>query len=370
MCWCKNIPAPTDTIFDSICNIEEILALKFFGLLSISRDNKNIRPRPSAYRLLDSIGYSFRRDQKPQTKATLLVRRNVAAQILLTFEMAGISVFTDSLTCDSIEPIYIASFAARQKEKASNPFGNTRFYGIFCTPQRAFIVYYLDEIGVFFQHELTLFHNFIQATGIEKTAIIMMGKSTAAIGAYLFETYSDVMPKKKFHTDSFARIFETTILPVYFIPIGETGSQILRCMLIPNYREAAAKAILLKGYQPPYKELPDTDTIHIHPPHYPVVIAIDMEVKRIDIALENAQKSGFKRIVVYALQEQIPFLQNHYREKEIDFMVINLNGFKNALEYDISLCRPSVKPFITKDGRYLDVTDFTSDRKIGKQSRP
>ena len=362
ICWCKNIPVLAGTSFNSLYSSTELSILKSIGLLSKSRDGRNVRPRQAAYRLLDDAGYRIKPELKPQTGDTVIRRRNIASQILFTFYMAGVSVFNDKLSGNIKEPVYVASFAARQ-HAPNNPFGSTRFYGIFCVTQEAFLVFYADDAGVHFQNELTLFHSLTEIIGIRNTAIIIMGKSSVSIGKCILGVNKGDKEKKK-NTDSFAKIFETTALPIHFIPLGSAGAQMLKLLMMPKYREATAKAILKGKYRPPYSGLTDTDTIHHLEPHYPAVVAADMDVNRIDRAILNAQSKGFERIAIYALYEQIPLLKSRYGNTgSAIIMQIDVDNIKGALEHDIELYRPPSSLYVTEEGRSFDVSDISSYRK-------
>ncbi|MDR2903684.1 MAG: hypothetical protein LBU77_04185 [Clostridiales bacterium] len=369
LCWCKNMSADASDIFQNAYTQEDVLTLKHLDLVSVSRDKSILRPRPAAYKLLSDAGFDFTPDTKIQTNPKLLARRNIAAQILQTFKTAGISVFNYSLPRRIEKPLYVASFAARQQDKG-NPFGSTRFHGIFCTTQEAFLVYYVDSFGVFYQNELALFHNFIQATGISRCAIIMMGKSTLEIAAAVLSEKDDkAKEKSRFKQDSFKRVFETTTLPVHFIPLGDAGAQMLKIMLNPDYRTATAKAVLGKRYIPIYAGMTDSDAIHPMAPKNSGVVAVDMDVNRIDRALASARRAGFEKIALYALQEQIPFLKNRYANEGVaEIFGINIDHIKSTIGFDIELEKHPPAAYVTSEGRCFDVADIANYRKAGRQN--
>lgn len=365
ICWCKNIPAPVGKRSCYLYSHESLSVLEHIGLIYKSADKKNIRPRPAAYHLVSDIGYLFKSDIRPQTTEKVLARRNIASQILFTFHRAGVSVFVEKLVGIINDPIYMASFAARQAD-TGNPFGSTRFYGIFCTAHKAFLVLYADEIGVYYQKELTLFHNLIEVTGIRNTAVIVMGKSTSSIGTAVSKVKT--ANKKKYNTNSFAQILETTTLPVHFIPIGDAGAQIIRFLLISDYREAMAKSLLLDSYKPPYKDLADTDTIHYKKPYNPAVIAVDMDINRIERALINAQEAGYQKIVIYALPEQTAFLKSRFMDNA-DVLGVNIENIKRVINCNIDLYEPPEALYVTEEGRCFSVSDFAAYRKVRKSDR-
>ena len=296
LCWCRTIP-PSEVWFSEIYRERDLRLMEHLGFAAVSRNRKYIRPRPGAYDLLQSVGYSFYGDVTPQTKQQTLDRWNTAARILFTFYLSGVDVFTDNI--DTAPNIYLSALAAKGGS-IGNPFGNTKFYGIFRTPEVLYLVFYMDEIGVYFQKELAVFHSYTDKVSVGRTGLIFMGESVSKIGEAVFcELNSEELTmKKKYHADSFAKVFSTTSLPVHFVPIGKSGVQMLRYLAMEKYRERLARTILRGSYQSPYEDLTDTDAIHFQAPHFPAAVALDMDIKRMDRALAAAQKRGFSRIVL------------------------------------------------------------------------
>ena len=360
LCWCKNAPAPSAWQI-GIFNAQSIAALEHFGLVFVSRNKKYIRPRPSAYHLMETAGFSFKADAAPQTKPRILDRRNTAAKVLLTFYSAGADVFKDTIDEISEKAVYVPSFAARSAN-SSNPFGSTKFYGIFQTSETLYLVFYADDAGIYFQKELTLFHSYIDRSHIQNTGLIFMGGSVSEIGNTVFhEPRPAEQTKKKYNTDSFGKVFSMTSLPVHFVPVGNAGAQMLRYLAMPRYRERLARLVLRKSYRPPYDALPDTDAIHFRPPHLPAAVTLDMDIKRIDRAVSAAKGQGFPKIVLYALPEQVPFLRERYQGAA---EVIAVNAKRLDREIGVGDGIPDgAAPYFTAEGRCIDVADFAAYRK-------
>lgn len=360
LCWCKNAPAPSEWSI-GIFNTQNISALEHLGFVFTSRNRKNIRPRLSAYRVLEKIGYSFKADAAPQTRQRILDRRNAAAKILFTFYSAGADVFKDTIGEVSDRAVYVPSFAARSAN-SGNPFGSTKFYGIFQTSETLYLVFYADDAGIYFQKELTLFHSYIDRSHIQNTGLIFMGGSVSEIGNTVFhEPRPAEQTKKKYNTDSFGKVFSMTSLPVHFVPVGNAGAQMLRYLAMPRYRERLARLVLRKSYRPPYDALPDTDAIHFRPPHLPAAVTLDMDIKRIDRAVSAAKGQGFPKIVLYALPEQVPFLRERYQGAA---EVIAVNAKRLDREIGVGDGIPDgAAPYFTAEGRCIDVADFAAYRK-------
>lgn len=360
LCWCKNAPAPSAWQI-GIFNAQCVAALEHFGLVFVSRNKKYIRPRPSAYHLMETAGFSFKADAAPQTKPRILDRRNTAAKVLLTFYSAGADVFKDTIDEISEKAVYVPSFAARSAN-SGNPFGSTKFYGIFQTSETLYLVFYADDAGIYFQKELTLFHSYIDRSHIQNTGLIFMGGSVSEIGNTVFhEPRPAEQTKKKYNTDSFGKVFSMTSLPVHFVPVGNAGKQMLRYLAMPRFRERLAKLVLRKSYRPPYDALPDTDAIHFRPPHLPAAVTLDMDIKRIDRAVSAAKGQGFPKIVLYALPEQVPFLRERYQGAA---EVIAVNAERLDREIGVGDGIPDgAAPYFTAEGRCIDVADFAAYRK-------
>ena len=78
----------------------------------------------------------------------------------------------------TLPQLYVPSFAARSAN-SGNPFGSTKFYGIYQTAGTLYLVFYADDAGVYFQKELTLFHSYIDRSHIQNTGLIFMGGSVS-----------------------------------------------------------------------------------------------------------------------------------------------------------------------------------------------
>ena len=216
--------------------------------------------------------------------------------------------------------------------------------------------------GIYFQKELTLFHSYTDKIPTGRTGLIFMGESLSEIGEAAFQTEQneEQATKKKYHADSFAKVFSVTSLPVHFVPIGKSGAQMLRYLAMENYRERLARTILRGSYRPPYEGLTDTDAIHFQAPHLPAVVALDLDIKRMDRALVAAQERGFPKLVLYALPEQTAFLRGRYGN-QADIIAVDAA----RLDQEIMTDKPqdSSMPYMTKDGRWVDIANFAVYRK-------
>ena len=80
----------------------------------------------------------------------------------------------------------------------------------------------------------------------------------------------------------------------------------------PNYRELLAKIILKTHYVSPPANRAMYDALY---QGVPFIMAADMNLRRIDAAVETARSDGISQIVLAALPEQVETVLNRrYRE--------------------------------------------------------
>lgn len=116
--------------------------------------------------------------------------------------------------------------------------------------------------------------------------------------------------------------------------------------------------VVMRGsYEPHYSDMPDTDTVHYEDPNYPAVVAVDIDIRRIDRAHDIAVKKGFKQIAVYAPGDHLDyFIQRYEKTKMAKVFGIKTEGLINSFDGQINLDKPPGGRFFISDGRCVDVT--------------
>lgn len=85
----------------------------------------------------------------------------------------------------------------------------------------------------------------------------------------------------------------------------------LQIMSEPDYRTRLTQAALRSYYQPPPADAPDWDAMY---GGMPFVLAADMNLRRIDAAIQTARERGYRQVAMAALKEQgEALLIPHYR---------------------------------------------------------
>lgn len=83
-------------------------------------------------------------------------------------------------------------------------------------------------------------------------------------------------------------------------------------MAVPEYRQRLTRAALQGAYEPPPNNAAAWDAIYRG---MPFVLAVDMDLRRIDAALELADTAGCSQIAIAALPGQVDaLLASRYRE--------------------------------------------------------
>ena len=142
-------------------------------------------------------------------------------------------------------------------------------------------------------------------------------------------------------------------LPLLLLPCNETGCLQLRIMGVPNYRELLARIILKSHYVPPPADRSMYDALY---QGVPFVMAADMDLRRIDAAVETARSDGISQIALAALPEQVEAVLNRrYRETgKARVFTITDAALRELLGSTAPYAPPDL-PFYTSEGSVLDV---------------
>ena len=164
---------------------------------------------------------------------------------------------------------------------------------------------------------------------------------------------------------SYANAYRVCGLPVHLLSCDDTGALQLRVMAQPDYRRRLTVAALRSYYQPPPKEHPEWDAMF---QDEPFIMAVDMELRRIDAAIESARAAGYRQIAMAALDGQAKaVLGLRYRIPGLA-RVFTLSEDAIASLGDMALYTPSGRQFVTSEGGVIDAPLIQIDRKSGGQS--
>ena len=291
ICWCQFVKPE---ILNSISKPVEQENLLYLGLIqrhkksgafTLTRKGRSFLQKTMA---LPDLTRSYHRDA--------VERRLRLTDLALTAYRGTTNIFLTSPEELSDSPTLFLSAITRGR--GSNPWGSTRVAAIahlgdlFCA-----VHYVCPGIGkLALADELTAFSNQTARFPEAKRAFIFAG-----------ESYRDILAELKADTQTDAKLisyggaYQCLQLPVHLLSCDDTGAVQLQIMAQPDYHTRLARAALKEEYQPPPLDVPVWDAIY---QGRPLVIAADMDLRRLDTAIQAARGRGLEQIAVAALEKQ------------------------------------------------------------------
>ena len=299
--WCRYIRASkliTAFSDDEIHNLQALSLIKFYqpasAFVLTTKGN----------RILDGAIQNLPPATPPAYREPDTTRRLRSSDIMITAYEAGIHVFAQSTSAlQSEQALYLPSIS---RGRGSNPWGSTRVAAI-CNlgDQLCAFHYVCPEIGrLALNDELAAFYNNTADLSHMPKAIIFSGSSYKSILAELESTETGSDAK----LTSYADAYRLLRLPVYLVPCNATGVLQLRILSIPDYRQQITRALLRFKYTPPPASFPMCDAFFRDSPF---IMAADMDLRRIEAALNAAEEQGIPQIGIAALLPQAKTILNH-----------------------------------------------------------
>ena len=237
------------------------------------------------------------------------------------------------------------------RNRGSNPWGSTRVAALLHTGDLMCAIHWVSPgIGcVALTDELTAFQNHTAAIPAKQRAMIFVASSYEKIIAEL----EAVQENRNTRLQSYREVYDCLKLPLFLLPCNGTGCLQLRIMGAPNYRELLAKIILKSKYVPPPENRPMYDALY---QGAPFIMAADMDLRRVDAAVDAARLDGLSQIALAALPEQVDAVLNHrYRETgKARVFTITESALRELLGSTAPYTPPDL-PFYTSEGSVLDV---------------
>ena len=269
-------------------------------------------------------------------------------KLMLTVYHAGVSVFTTDVSALCEQAMFLPMIA---RNRGANPWGSTRVAALLHTGDLMCAIHWVSPgIGsVALTDELTAFQNHTAAIPAKQRAMIFAASSYEEILSEL----DTVQEKQNTRLQTYREVYDCLKLPLFLLPCNGTGCLQLRIMGAPNYRELLAKIILKTHYVPPPAGRPMYDALY---QSVPFVMAADMDLRRIDAALNAARSDGLSQIVLAALPEQVETVLNRrYRETgKARVFTITDAALRELLGSTAPYAPPDL-PFYTSEGSVLDV---------------
>ena len=343
--WCRFVLAEDLT---GVFSKAEVQNLEILRLIKLYSPAQVYTLTAAGNRLLDAAFPKLPAAVAPAYKAADTIRRIRQAKLMTTAYQAGVSAFTTDVSALRKQAMFLPMIA---RNRGANPWGSTRVAALLHTGDLMCAIHWVNPgIGcVALTDELTAFQNHTAAIPAKQRAMIFAASSYEEILAEL----NAGQEKQNTRLQTYREVYDCLKLPLFLMPCNETGCLQLRIMGAPNYRELLAKIILKSHYVPPPVNRAMYDALY---QGAPFVMAADMNLRRIDAAVETARSDGLSQIVLAALPEQVETVLNRrYRETGKARVFTITNAALWELLGSTAPYTPPDLPFYTSEGSVLDV---------------
>ena len=344
--WCRMICSKE--LYETFSK-DEVMNLSAAQMIRFSDAAKAWCLTPCGNRVLGSAGFTLPPAKAPTYREPDITRRLRLAQIVTTAYAAGVNIFLTKVSELQSKPSLFLPFLHRNR--GSNPWGSTRVAALLHTGDLMCAIHWVSlGIGcVALTDELTAFQNHTAAIPAKQRAMIFAASSYDEILAELDGAQDDHNTRLQ----TYREVYDGLKLPLFLLPCNGTGCLQLRIMGLPNYRELLARIILKSHYVPPPVDRSMYDALY---QGIPFVMAADMDLRRIDVALNAARSDGLSQIALAALPEQVePVLNRRYRETgKARVFTITESALRELLGSTAPYTPPNL-PFYTSEGGVLDV---------------
>ena len=343
--WCRFVQAE-DLI--GAFSKAEVQNLEVLRLIKLYSPAQAYTLTASGNRLLDAAFPKLPAAVAPAYKAADTIRRIRQSKLVTTAYQAGVPVFTTDVSALCEQAMFLPMIA---RNRGSNPWGSTRVAALLHTGDLMCAIHWVNPgIGcVALTDELTAFQNHTAAIPAKQRVIIFAAPSYEEILAELDAGQAN----QNTRLQTYREVYDCLKLPLFLLPCNDTGCLQLRIMGAPNYRELLAKIILKTHYVSPPANRAMYDALY---QGVPFVMAADMNLRRIDAAVETARSDGISQIALAALPEQVEAVLNRrYRETgKARVFTITDAALRELLGSTVPYAPPDL-PFYTSEGSVLDV---------------
>ena len=298
----------------------------------------------------------------PSYHTAIIQRRLHLSKLVLTAYRGNVDIFLDRNELLNNTPSMFLSTLTR--ERGANPWGSTRVAAIahlgdlFCA-----VHYVCPGIGkLSLTDELTAFSNQTARFSDAKRTFIFAG-----------ESYKDILAELEADTQTDSKLisygggYRCLQLPIHLLSCDDTGAVQLQIMAQPDYRTRLARAALKEEYQPPPLDVPVWDAIYRD---RPLVIAADMDLRRLDAAIQAARGRGIKKIAVAALEGQARtvLIPRYQAAGQARVFALTKEAIMEVTDRPPVPYTPPRTQFLTEKGDVVDAPPIRISGKAGGQA--
>jgi hypothetical protein len=285
------------------CGLEtEIEKLARLRLLTKARSGEYLRLTAEGYALLEQAGYSYKPGGKRAWAGSPALRRRLqTAEVMLTCLRAGIDTLQEDVKALREQPVFYPAFDLRPAMmNCASCIGFGHWGGA------AYMIQYIapDSPGMYRVNEFSVFHNLASVFGGRRDtpmALLIFGESYAAAYKQLTGTAPSARHGVKGFAD-FRDVYDKTDMPVHIAACGEAGARQLAVMRQPDYRARIARAAYGQRWQTRDAQIFEADGCV---DGSPLVIAADMDLRRLDTVVAAAKALGRPLVRAAAFDVQL-----------------------------------------------------------------
>lgn len=351
--WCRYImPEKLKGQFDAVT----ISNLKSLKLIRANKTHDALTLTASGGQFLDRLFQDMPGNVRLAHTAADTIRRIRVSSVTVTAYQAGFDVFTTELASLDQSGAYFLPMLMRGK--GVNPWSNSRIAALLRLGDSLYAAHYVcPNIGdMLLIDELNTFMNNTARITNVRRAMIFAGESYEDILAEL-----DRLPgKESTRYVSYAGAFRQIEMPVHLLPCDATGAMQLRLMGIPDYRRKLCRAALKAQYAESPSDVPSWDAMF---EGKPFIVAADMDLRRIDAAIQAAKERGLGPVSMVALKPQVDaVLKRRYREKGL----ARVFTLKDEMLRELGVSQlyvPSPDAYKTEKGEVVDAPLIQAARR-------
>lgn len=300
--------------------------LASLGLLAFSRNSEYLMPSPEGYQFLSAHDLHYQPPSKrPYTKSPTLRRRLEIGSILFTCLSAGIEPALDKVERLKRQPVFLPAFALRTGD--GNLMNAAGCAGFGHWGDTAYMVQYVSEnnAGFFMNNELAHLHNLASVFSERldtPQALLLTGESYRAVYSVLSRKTPTQRNGKKGFVD-YSQAYPRLGIPAHLLACDDTGALQLAVMRQTDYHNRIARAAFGARWTPEDSRLPEADG---QVDGNPLVIAVDMDLRRLNRVCRDARQQGRKEILVAALEGQMSGLLLEFFPKDAPIRPLRINS--------------------------------------------
>ena len=300
--------------------------LSLMGLLTFSRNKEYLMPSPRGYQFLNSAGLNYQPPTKrPYYNSPKLSRRLEIGSILFACLSAGIEPALDRVERLKHQPVFLPAFTLRTGD--GNLMNAAGCAGFGHWGDMAYMILYVSETnsGFFMNNELSHLHN-LSSIFSERLdtpqALILAGENYPAVYKILTRKTTSDRNGKKGYVD-YSQAYPRLGIPACLLSCDDTGALQLAIMRQTDYRPRIAQAAFGARWKAEDDRLPEADG---HVDGNPLVIAVDMDLRRLERICRDARQQGRKEILVAALDGQMSGLLLEHFPPNVPIRPLRINA--------------------------------------------